>query len=166
MSLKNKAKAIAKNIEGKVQEAIGDLTNNPAAQAEGQEKQAEAEVLLAAEEVNDEVQKTSSPPQNDPLETADPQVQEGTELYDSPTPDSYDPHITPAETAARKEREGDNFKHLSEHPPGSESIDTTGGFTVDKEGLVDNFAIEPEIYYEAPGDLPDKKSSETEKTDP
>lgn len=84
--------------------------------------------------------------------------QQGTELYDSPTPDSYDPHIIPAETAARKEREGDDFKHLEAHPEGSENMETTGGFTVDKEGLVNNFAIEPEMYYETPGDLSEKKS--------
>jgi hypothetical protein len=76
------------------------------------------------------------------------------EQYDRHTPDSYDPHIIPAETAARKEREGENFKRLPKHPAGSESLDTTAGFTVDKEGLVDNFGIEPEIYYETPGDIP------------
>ncbi len=104
-------------------------------------------------------------PQTDPLEILIPEDQEGTELYDSPTPDSYDAHIIPAETAARKEREGDNFKHLTEHPAGSDSIDTTGGFTVDKEGLVNNFGIEPEMYYETPGDLPDVESSESEQCD-
>jgi hypothetical protein len=82
-----------------------------------------------------------------------PPVHDGTELYDSHTPDSYDPHIIPAEVAARKEHEGDHFKHLTEHPPGSESMDTTSGYRVDKEGLVDNFGIEPEMYYEKPGDL-------------
>ena len=82
----------------------------------------------------------------------------GTELYDSPTPDSYDPNIIPAETAARMEREGENYKRLPQHPPGSESLDTTGGFTVDKEGLVDNFGIEPEMYYEQPGDIPEEDS--------
>lgn len=86
------------------------------------------------------------------LDIVSPTQQEGTERYDSPTPDSYDPHIIPAETAARKEREGENFKRLPDHPPGSESLDTTAGFTVDKEGLVDNFGIEPEMYYETPGD--------------
>jgi hypothetical protein len=96
---------------------------------------------------------------NDHHSIAHSQHQEGTELYDSPTPDSYDEHIIPAETAARKEREGDDFKHLDKHPAGSESIDTTTGFTVDKEGLVDNFAIEPEMYYETPGDLQNKKPS-------
>jgi hypothetical protein len=92
--------------------------------------------------------------QNYILEVLVPADQEGTELYDSPTPDSYDPHLIPAETAARKEREGDRFKHLDEHPEGAESMDTTGGFTTDKEGLIDNFAIEPELYFENPGDLP------------
>jgi hypothetical protein len=35
MSLENKAKATAKNIEGKVQEAVGNLTGDPKTQAEG-----------------------------------------------------------------------------------------------------------------------------------
>lgn len=89
-----------------------------------------------------------------------PEELQGTELYDSPTPDSYDPHIIPAETAARKEREGDDFKHLHTHTEGSEKIETAGGFTVDKEGLINNFAIEPEMYYETRGDLAEQKSHE------
>ena len=44
MSMKDKAKATAKNIEGKVQEAVGDLTGDPKTQAEGKAKQAEAKV--------------------------------------------------------------------------------------------------------------------------
>lgn len=99
-------------------------------------------------------------PQSQPAEIITPADQEGTELYDHPTPDSYDPHIIPAETAARKEREGDNFKRLPKHPPGSESLDTTAGFTVDKEGLVDNFGIEPEMYYETPGDAESENPKE------
>ena len=86
------------------------------------------------------------------VETDELAQQEAAKRYDSPTPNSYDPNIIPAETAARMEREGDNFKRLPQHPPGSESLDTTAGFTVDKEGLVDNFGIEPEMYYETPGD--------------
>jgi len=97
--------------------------------------------------------------QKEPLEKVARQDHEGTELYDSPTPDSYDPHIIPAETAARKEREGDNYKHLAKHSEGPDNIDTTGGFTVDKEGLVNNFGIEPEVYYETHGDLSDKKAA-------
>lgn len=65
--------------------------------------------------------------------------------------DSYDRGIIPAETAARKEREGDNFKQLPDDEE-NQSIDTTGGYTVDREGLLNNYAIEPEMYYEEPGD--------------
>jgi hypothetical protein len=104
-------------------------------------------------------------PPTDELKILDSQDQENSELHDSPTPDSYDAHIVPSETAARKEREGDNFKHLAEHPPGSESLDTTGGFTVDKEGLVDNFGIEPEMYYETPGDVEKDKTHESDLLD-
>jgi uncharacterized protein YjbJ (UPF0337 family) len=57
MSLQDKAKATAKNIEGKVQEAVGDLTGDPKAQAEGKEKQAEANVRHTIENVKDEVKK-------------------------------------------------------------------------------------------------------------
>lgn len=76
--------------------------------------------------------------------------------------DSYDRHIVPAETAARREREGNLFKtHPTEEREASaptddqtdnQSIHTTDGYTVDKEGLVNNYAIEPEMYYEVPGD--------------
>jgi uncharacterized protein YjbJ (UPF0337 family) len=44
MSLQDKAKAAAKNVEGKVQEAVGDLTGNHEAQAKGKAKQAQAKV--------------------------------------------------------------------------------------------------------------------------
>jgi len=57
MSLENKAKATAKNVEGKVQDAVGNLTGDPQAQAEGKEKQAEAKVLHTVEDVKDEVKK-------------------------------------------------------------------------------------------------------------
>lgn len=76
---------------------------------------------------------------------------------------AYDPHITPAETAARIEREGDRFKTRpteaqeasapTNEQTDAESIHTTEGYTVDKEGLLNNYAIEPEMYYEVPGDL-------------
>lgn len=69
------------------------------------------------------------------------------------TADNYDAHIIPAETAARKEREGEGFKHNTESEVSQESIDTTGGYTVDKEGLANNYAVEPEMYVDVPGDL-------------
>jgi hypothetical protein len=82
-----------------------------------------------------------------------------TSADDSAAVDTYDLHIVPAETAARKEREGENYKQLPEESEDPDSIDTSGGFTVDKEGLVNNYAVEPEMYVEVPGDLePPKKS--------
>lgn len=57
MSLKNKAKAIAKNIEGKVQEAAGALTDNHEDRARGKAKQAEAQVRHRTEEIKDAAKK-------------------------------------------------------------------------------------------------------------
>jgi hypothetical protein len=94
-------------------------------------------------------------PINQPRDTSVPRVEE--EACEVNTPNSYDPHITPAETAARKLNEGPKFKNLNPHPDGSDSIDEGKGFVVDKEGLVDNFAIEPEMYYEVHGDAEKKK---------
>lgn len=87
-------------------------------------------------------------------------------MTNDPTNDSdiketkYDAHIIPAETAARKEREGDNFKQFPDH---EESLDTAGGYTMDREGLIDNFAIEPEMYIEEPGDLREEEEAEKEQ---
>lgn len=63
---------------------------------------------------------------------------------------NYDRNITSAETAARIEREGENFKST---PDGEASIDTTGGYTMSREGLLNNYAVEPEMYVNEPGDL-------------
>jgi hypothetical protein len=70
----------------------------------------------------------------------------------------YDRGIRAAETAAREEREGEQFKKLpdSEAAVDQGQIDTTGGYTVDREGLANNYAIEPEMYYEVPGDRSEK----------
>jgi uncharacterized protein YjbJ (UPF0337 family) len=57
MSLEDKAKATAKNVEGKAQEAFGKVTGDPADQAEGKAKQAESSVRHAAEDVKDEAKK-------------------------------------------------------------------------------------------------------------
>jgi uncharacterized protein YjbJ (UPF0337 family) len=57
MSLENRAKAAAKNVEGKVQETVGDLTGNTKDQVQGKAKQAEAKVRNAAEDVKDEFKK-------------------------------------------------------------------------------------------------------------
>ena len=57
MSLKDRAKATAKNVEGKLQEVVGDITGDPKAQAEGKEKQAEAKVRHTVEDVKNEAKK-------------------------------------------------------------------------------------------------------------
>ncbi|WP_055074064.1 CsbD family protein [Pseudanabaena sp. 'Roaring Creek'] len=57
MSLQDKAKATAKNIEGKLQEAVGDVTGDPKTQAEGKAKQAEATARQTIEDVKDETKK-------------------------------------------------------------------------------------------------------------
>jgi hypothetical protein len=85
--------------------------------------------------------------------------------------DTYDRGIVPAETAARKEREDDEFKSTTnkvkqENAPtddqtDNKSIDSTGGYTVDKEGLVNNYAVEPEMYINEPGDLREKEENLT-----
>lgn len=74
--------------------------------------------------------------------------------------DNYDRAITPAETAARIEREKGDFKKA---PEAEGDLDTTAGYTVDREGLANNYAVEPEMYYEEPGDR--KEQEEAEKVE-
>ncbi|WP_353932568.1 CsbD family protein [Okeanomitos corallinicola TIOX110] len=57
MSVEKKVKAAAKNVEGKAQEALGNITGDPKDQAEGKAKQAESQVRNAVEDVKDEVKK-------------------------------------------------------------------------------------------------------------
>lgn len=74
---------------------------------------------------------------------------------------NYDRNLMPAETAARHDREGSDFKSIpTEEQTDPDQIDTTAGYTVDNEGLVNNFAIEPEMYVNEPGDLREKKERE------
>ena len=65
--------------------------------------------------------------------------------------DNFDRGIVPAETAARKEREGEDYKKPEEQKEGD--MDTNAGATVSNEGLANNYAIEPEMYVNEPGDL-------------
>jgi len=76
----------------------------------------------------------------------------------------YDRGIVPAETAARKEREGENFgaKPDSE-APGEGDFDTRKGQTIDQEGLANNYAIEPEMYINEPGDLRQEEEAQQAK---
>jgi uncharacterized protein YjbJ (UPF0337 family) len=55
MSIEDRAKATAKNIEGKAQEAMGNITGDPKDQAEGQAKQGEATLRNAGEDIKDKV---------------------------------------------------------------------------------------------------------------
>lgn len=82
----------------------------------------------------------------------------------------YDRGIVPAEVAARKEREGEDF---GKNPPDSRepaagdpstdenegSFNTADGFTHDQEGLTNNYAIEPEMYINEPGDLREEEQA-------
>ena len=53
MGLEDKAKATAKDVEGKVQEAAGKATDNTEAEAKGKAKQAEASATKTKEDVKD-----------------------------------------------------------------------------------------------------------------
>lgn len=65
-------------------------------------------------------------------------------------PPNYDRHLIDRETAARMAREGENFKQTPESAEGEPN--NTSGYTMDREGRLNNFAIEPEMYVEEPGD--------------
>ncbi|MDZ8026385.1 MAG: hypothetical protein RMX97_17065 [Nostoc sp. DedQUE11] len=98
-------------------------------------------------------------------------VKKGIDSSDRAEVDTYDRGIIPAETAARKEREGDKFKTVpteereassaTNDQTDSGSIRTTDGYTVDKEGLLNNYAVEPEMYYEEPGDARQEAAADT-----
>lgn len=55
MDLKGRAKAVSKNIEGKTQEAIGNVTGNRKDQISGKAKQIESQTRNAVEDVKDKV---------------------------------------------------------------------------------------------------------------
>ncbi|HEY9828586.1 MAG TPA: CsbD family protein [Stenomitos sp.] len=57
MSTDDRIKATAKNVEGKIQEAVGNVTGDPQAKTEGQAKQAESSARHGVEDVKDEVKK-------------------------------------------------------------------------------------------------------------
>ncbi len=55
MSVENRMKATAKNIEGKAQEALGDLTGDPKQKAVGKAKQIQANIEHGAENLKEEL---------------------------------------------------------------------------------------------------------------
>jgi uncharacterized protein YjbJ (UPF0337 family) len=58
MSTEKRIEATAKNIEGKLQEAIGELSGNPSDKAEGKAKQADAQVIHTTENIKDGLKKS------------------------------------------------------------------------------------------------------------
>lgn len=57
MSTEDKAKATAKNVAGKAQEAVGNVTGDQKDRAKGKEKQTEASAEHAVEDTKDAVKK-------------------------------------------------------------------------------------------------------------
>lgn len=57
MSIEDRINATAKNVEGKVQEIVGEVTGNPQDKVEGQQKQEEAQAQHSVENVKDELKK-------------------------------------------------------------------------------------------------------------
>ncbi|WP_373529341.1 CsbD family protein [Nostoc sp.] len=57
MTAEKRVEATAKNIEGKIQEVVGELTGNPQDKAEGQAKQAQAQATHTVENIKDELKK-------------------------------------------------------------------------------------------------------------
>ncbi|HEY9804174.1 MAG TPA: hypothetical protein V6D25_27835 [Leptolyngbyaceae cyanobacterium] len=108
---------------------------------------------------------------NESVNNANQPVNQAVDSSDRVQGDHYDRIIVPAETAARKEREGELFKTTpteereasaaTDDQTNAGSIRTTDGYTVDKEGLLNNYAVEPEMYYETPGDAREAKQQET-----
>lgn len=57
MSAEDRVKATAKNVEGKAQEFIGNVTGDPEQKAEGKAKQVESNVRHSVENVKDDVKR-------------------------------------------------------------------------------------------------------------
>ncbi len=53
MSIEERAKAVAKNVEGKVQEAVSEITGDPKDKIEGQAKQDQAAAIHTKEDIKD-----------------------------------------------------------------------------------------------------------------
>lgn len=53
MSIEDRAEAVAKNIEGKIQEAASEITGDPKDKVEGQSKQDEAAAIHLKEDLKD-----------------------------------------------------------------------------------------------------------------
>ena len=85
---------------------------------------------------------------------------EKTTINDEMATSSADRGIVPAEVAARMDREGGDYRKTAHEQAADQSLDTTGGATVDQEGLANNYAVEPEMYYDEPGDRQQEEAQE------
>jgi uncharacterized protein YjbJ (UPF0337 family) len=56
LAASNRVEAVSKNLEGKAQEAMGNITGDPKDQMMGKAKQAESQVRNAAEDLKDQIQ--------------------------------------------------------------------------------------------------------------
>jgi uncharacterized protein YjbJ (UPF0337 family) len=54
MSIEDRANAIAKNVEGKIQEAVSEITGDPQDKVEGKAKQKEAAAIHLKEDLKDQ----------------------------------------------------------------------------------------------------------------
>lgn len=61
MSIENRIEATAKNVEGKIQEVVGEMTGNPQDKAEGKAKQSEAQLKHTVENIKDGLKKNIDP---------------------------------------------------------------------------------------------------------
>ncbi|MBW4664619.1 MAG: hypothetical protein KME01_10545 [Chroococcus sp. CMT-3BRIN-NPC107] len=86
---------------------------------------------------------------------------EKTTTNDKMDTSTADRGIIPAEVAARMDRESGDYRETAHEQAADASLDTTGGATVDQEGLANNYAVEPEMYYEEPGDRQAEAAQET-----
>ncbi len=76
----------------------------------------------------------------------------------------YDPHIIPPESVARAAREGKHFGHIYHKETGDgECSHMLDGYTIDQEGLINNYPIEPEIYINEPGDLREQEQQRRDR---
>lgn len=57
MGIQERAEATAKNVEGKTQEAVGEMTGKNSDKAEGKMKQGEAKAQHTKEDVKDQAKK-------------------------------------------------------------------------------------------------------------
>lgn len=59
MTIEERIQATAKNIEGKVQEVVGEITGNPEDKAQGQAKQSQAQLEHEIQNMEDQIEQAN-----------------------------------------------------------------------------------------------------------